>query len=85
MGTTVMTSREFNQRVGKAKKDASDGPVFITDRGQPTHVLVTIEDYQRLAAKGASIVEALAMPQAAGVELEPPRMADKLLRLPDLS
>ena len=85
MGITIMTSRAFNQHVSKAKREASNGPVFITDRGRPAHVLLTIEDYQRIAEKGASIVESLAMPQVADVEFEPPRLADKLIRLPDLS
>ena len=73
MGITVITSRAFNQQVSKAKRDAAKGPVFITDRGRPAHVLLTIEDYQRIAEKEASIVESLAMPQAADIELEPPR------------
>ena len=85
MGITVMTSRVFNQQVSKAKRDAEKGPVFITDRGRPAHVLLSIEDYQRIAEKGASIVESLAMPKATGVEFEPPRMADKLVQAPDLS
>ena len=85
MGITVITSRTFNQQVSKAKRDAAKGPVLITDRGRPAHVLLTIEEYQRIAEKEASIVESLAMPQAADIELEPPRLTDKLIRLPDLS
>ena len=85
MGITVMTSRVFNQQVSKAKRDAEKGPVFITDRGRPAHVLLSIEDYQRIAEKRASIVESLAMPEATGVEFEAPRMADKLVQASDLS
>ncbi len=33
----------------------------------------------------ASIVDSLAMPAATDVEFEPPRLADELLRLPELS
>ena len=50
MMTVTMSSREFNQDTSRAKKAASKGPVFITDRGRPAHVLLTIEDYRRLAA-----------------------------------
>ena len=85
MGITVMTSRAFNQQVSKAKRDSVKGPVFITDRGRPAHVLLSIEDYHRIAEKGASIVDWLAMPGAADVEFEPPRMADKVIQPPDLS
>lgn len=60
MTVTTLSSREFNQDSGKAKKAARNGPVFITDRGKPAHVLLTIEDYRRLAGKGPSIVELLA-------------------------
>lgn len=31
---TTMSSREFNQDAGKAKRLAMQGPVFITDRGR---------------------------------------------------
>ena len=85
MGITIVTSRAFNQHVSKAKKDASKGPVFITDRRRPAHVLLTMEDYQRIAERGTSIVDSLAMPEATGIDLEPPRLVDKLVRLPDLS
>jgi prevent-host-death family protein len=60
--TTKLTSREFNQDTGRAKRAAQDGPVFITDRGQPSHVLLTFADYQRLAANQPSIIELLAQP-----------------------
>lgn len=42
MAVTSVTSREFNQDVSKAKRAATEGPVFITDRGRPAHVLLTI-------------------------------------------
>ena len=46
MKITTLTSREFNQDVSKAKRDAAMGPIFITDRGRTAHVLLTIEDSQ---------------------------------------
>lgn len=48
---TVMTSREFNQDTAKAKRAAAKGPVFITDRGRPSHVLLSKEEYDRLEEK----------------------------------
>ena len=68
------TSREFNQDVSAAKKAALDGPVFVTDRGKPAHVLLSIDEYLRLTNKGASIVELLSMPAAADIEFEPPKV-----------
>ena len=66
MRTRKLTSREFNQDTGGAKKAAEAGPVYITDRGRPSHVLMTFADYQRLAREQPSIIDLLAEP--AGVE-----------------
>jgi prevent-host-death family protein len=60
MEMTTITSREFNQDASGAKRRANKGPVFITDRGRPAHVLLTIEEYQRLTMKGKSLAESLA-------------------------
>ncbi|AAW59752.1 hypothetical protein GOX2688 (plasmid) [Gluconobacter oxydans 621H] len=48
MTVTTFSSREFNQDTSRAKKAAVEGPVFITDRGKPAHVLLSIDDYRRL-------------------------------------
>jgi hypothetical protein len=63
---TKMTSREFNQDTGSAKKAARTGPVYVTDRGQVSHVLLSFDDYQRLTQHQPSIIELLAGPP--GVE-----------------
>lgn len=42
--TTQMSSRQFNQDTSGAKKAAENGPVYITDRGRPAHVLLTFDD-----------------------------------------
>jgi len=60
MEMTTITSREFNQDASGAKRRAAKGPVFITDRGKPAHVLLSIEDYNRLSGKGMSVAEAFA-------------------------
>jgi prevent-host-death family protein len=73
MHITTLSSREFNQDTSGAKKAAKEGPVFITDRGRPAHVLLTIDEYQRLTGGAASIVELLAMPGDEHIEFEPPR------------
>lgn len=73
MTITTISSRDFNQDVGKAKRASNIGPVIITDRGQPAHVLITMEEYKKLTGKKESIVELLAMPEAAGIDFEPPK------------
>lgn len=57
-----MTSREFNQDTGGAKRAALTGPVYITDRGRVSHVLLTFGDYRRLAANLPSMTDLLSMP-----------------------
>jgi prevent-host-death family protein len=84
MSITTFSSREFNQDTSGAKKAAKRGPVFITDRGRPAHVLLTFEDYQRLAGSRATIDELLAMPKGESIDFEPPRLRDKLRRPVDL-
>lgn len=81
---TVVSSREFNQDASGAKRSAADGPVFITDRGRPAHVLLTYEAYQALLAKGPSLAEALRQKQGAEIEFDIPRMGDVKARVPDL-
>jgi prevent-host-death family protein len=71
---TKLSSREFNQDTSRAKRAAKRGPVFITDRGRPSHVLLTVEDYQRITGGQKSIAELLAMPEAARIEFEPRRL-----------
>ena len=57
----VMTSREFNQDVSQAKRAARLAPVFVTDRGKPTHVLLSVEAFNRLSGARETIVDLLAM------------------------
>jgi prevent-host-death family protein len=71
MTVTTLSSREFNQDTGRAKNAARGGPVFITDRGRPAHVLLTFEDYQRLTGGQDSIIDLLGLSsEEADVEFE---------------
>ena len=73
MTVTTLSSRELNQDIGRAKKATKYGPVFITDRGKPAYVLLTIGEYQRITGRRRNIVDALAMPGLADIEFNPPR------------
>ena len=74
MTITTLSSRELNQDVTRAKRAAQSGPVFITDRGKPAHVLLSFDDYQRLTKQRRNIADALSMPESAGIEFDPPRV-----------
>ncbi|GAA3386949.1 type II toxin-antitoxin system Phd/YefM family antitoxin [Cryptosporangium minutisporangium] len=85
MAITTLSSREFNQDTGRAKNAARSGPVFITDRGRPAHVLLTFDEYQRLTGSHDSIVDLLGVPvDEAEVELETTTSRD-VARPADLS
>ena len=84
MAITTMSSREFNQDTSRAKKASLEGPVFITDRGKPAHVLLNIAEYQRLSGQRRNIVEALSMQGLADIEFDPPKLRD-LARAADFS
>lgn len=75
MTITMLSSREFNQDTGRAKKAANDGPVYITDRGRTTHVLLSMEKFQKLSGQNRSIVDILAMSGGQDIEFDPPRMS----------
>ena len=74
MAITTLSSREFNQDTSRAKKASFKGPVFITDRGKPAHVLLSIQEYQRLTGQGRNILDALSMPGLSEIEFEPAKV-----------
>ena len=85
MNITKISSRDFNQDIGKAKRAASKGPVIIiTDRGEPALVLLSIAEYQKLTGGNASIVELLADKKAAAIDFEVPRVRASSLQIPEL-
>ena len=76
MTITTLSSRQFNQDASKAKKAAKLGPVIITDRGRPAHVLLTFSEYRRITRGQAKIADLLAMHSVEDIEFEIPRLHD---------
>ena len=73
----TISSREFNQDTGGAKRAAAEGPVFITDRGEPAYVLLSIDDYRNLAGAEESVIDLLAAePGTEDIELDIPEARD---------
>ena len=85
MAITTLSSREFNQDASRAKRAARKGPVFITDRGRASHVLLTVEDYRKLTGKGENLVDLLSSREVAKVEFDPPRLEGSFFHTSDLS
>ncbi len=69
---TTVSRRAFNQDTCRAERPARKGPVFITDRGRPSYVLLTVEEYRRLAGVSfgsQTLTDVLAMSVAEKIEL----------------
>ncbi len=83
---TTITSRYFNQHTSKVQKAAERAPVIITRRGEPSHVLMSIADFRRLAAnaEGATGEPATSTARNAYEYLTPsnPAVADTELEIP---
>lgn len=77
----TMSAREFNRDVSAAKREADNGPVVITDRGEPAYVLLSIDEYRRIGEKGSSLVDRLSMDDDLDIEFEPARID---LAIPEL-
>jgi prevent-host-death family protein len=85
MSITTISSREFNQDTSRAKKAATEGPVFITDRGTPAHVLLSIQEYQRLTGGQDSFLDSIGLPPGVeDVKLEIPQ-SEELARAADFT
>ena len=80
MPISTMTASEFNRQAGKAKRQASLGPVVVTSRGRATHVLLTMEEYVALTQQKPNIADLLAMPEAEDIDFEPPRLLAGVFR-----
>jgi prevent-host-death family protein len=84
MTITTFSGRDFNQCSSEARRAANIGPVFITDRGRPAHVLMSMELYQRLTGNQGKIADLLAMPGGADADFEIPPLSRELARPADL-
>lgn len=78
METTVLSGRDFNQYASEAKRAANKGLVFITDRGRPSHVLMSIEYYNSLKGNNKKIADLLAMPEDTDFDFEIPSFHQEL-------
>ena len=80
MSITTISSREFNQDAGGAKRAAEKGPVIITDRGRPSHVLLSFENYQKLVGGERSLLDIVAQAEDDDIDFDPPRMGDQIFK-----
>lgn len=80
MTVKTISSREFNQDVSGAKRAAYNGPVFITDRGRVSHVLLSIDEYQKVTTEKKSLVDMLSMDFEEDFDFEPPKLDSLVIK-----
>ena len=79
MPTMTLTSRTLDRQTGKAKKAAQRGPVVITERGHPSHVLLTIKAYRALTGQ-MTLLDAIAQPHVGKFDFQPARLRNGLFK-----
>ncbi|GAA1870121.1 type II toxin-antitoxin system Phd/YefM family antitoxin [Myceligenerans crystallogenes] len=59
---SVVTASQFNQKPSEVKALSEHEPVFVTDRGHTTTVVLSIAEYERLRnpQKGISLFDMIA-------------------------
>ena len=65
-----ITSHEFNHNFSKYKREAKNGPIFITQRGILCNVLLSIEEYEILIEQRKTIIDFLSMQQGSEIDFE---------------
>ncbi|UOO89067.1 type II toxin-antitoxin system Phd/YefM family antitoxin [Vitreoscilla massiliensis] len=68
-----MSSREFNQDVGRAKRESLASPVIITERGKPSHVLINYDEYMKLKGFQPKIIDLLSLND--DIDFEPEKLS----------
>lgn len=76
MITATLTDRKNDRTLLEIQKEADNGPVVITDENGPSHVLLSIADYERLISGKRNIVEMLWMPGMMNIDFDPQRSAE---------
>lgn len=66
----TISSRDFNQNVAKAKHLADSEPVFITDRGELSYVLMNYAMYQQFCRQQRSNAERVSMSEEEAAQID---------------
>ena len=67
-----VTTREFDCDVGAAMRAAEQGPVMVIDHGRAAHVLLTVEEFERLSGTPQLMGDRLRTGQDHGDEFDLP-------------
>jgi prevent-host-death family protein len=74
MGASKLTVTEVNQNFSRARNALANGPVVITERGEPAFVLMTYEDYKQRQEGRPTLLERIDLPGTEAIDFDPPRL-----------
>jgi PHD/YefM family antitoxin component YafN of YafNO toxin-antitoxin module len=75
MKFSYMTSASFNQNPSRAKKEANEHPLVITEHGEASYVLVRYSEFEANWRRSKSLLDALRDPASDNdSEFEPARL-----------
>ena len=66
----TITARDFNQNAAQARQLAEREPVFVTDHGEPSHVLMSYALYQHLTHRQKSNAARVSMSEEAAAQID---------------
>lgn len=69
----------FNRDVSAATRVADQGPVVITDRGEPVYVVLSIQEYREQQGSGESLGDRLSMEDDLDIDFDPVEMGVPLV------
>jgi prevent-host-death family protein len=75
MAASRLTVTDVNQNFSRARRAVLDGPVIITERGEPALVLMTWESFRAREALRPTLLERLDVPGTEDIDFEPQRSA----------
>ena len=70
---SFLSVRDFNRDPARARLAAKDGPVFVTERGKPTVVVLSIEAYEKLVGQNCSLADVLIPSEILDFEFDTPK------------
>jgi prevent-host-death family protein len=74
MGATKLTVTEVNQNFSRARHALAEGPVIITERGEPAFVLMTYEAFRQRQEGRPTLLQRIDLPGTEDIDFEPPRL-----------
>lgn len=74
MGAVKLTVTEVNQNFSRARNALAEGPVIITERGEPAFVLMTYDAFKERQGGRASLLQRIDLPGTEDIDFDPPRL-----------